>query len=344
VTPPAGIDVDGVTAWFVASVPDVRPPLTFDLIAGGRSNLTYTVTDAGGRAFVLRRPPLGPLLPSAHDMAREHRVQDALAGTAVPVPPLAGLCTDEAVTGAPFYVMRHVDGLVLRDPEVVEAVKPAVRWAAAESLIDVLAALHDVDPDAVGLGDLARKEGYVERLLKRWRGQWEQSKTRELPLVEEVAERLARDVPTQGGASIVHGDYRLDNAIVSPDDGQVQAILDWELCTLGDPLADVGMLLMYWTEPGDEFSPLFWAPTTAPGFPGRKDIAARYAARSSRDLSEIDFYVALALWKGAVILEGVHARFTSGAYGETDDSWRRFEEVVPRLAEAAAEAATRAGR
>jgi aminoglycoside phosphotransferase (APT) family kinase protein len=318
--------------------------LSFSLVAGGRSNLTYTVTDADGRRFVLRRPPLGHLLASAHDMSREHKIMAGLAGSTVPVPPVVGLCTDDSVNGAPFYVMRFVDGLVLRDPEVVEAIPEPVRWAAAESLVDGLATLHEVDPDAVGLGDLGRKEGYVNRLLKRWRGQWEQSQTRDIPLVEEVAARLEKSVPPQGPATIVHGDYRLDNVIVDPRDGAVLAVLDWELCTLGDPMADVGMLLMYWTEPGDEFSPLFWAPTLAPGFPRRADIAARYADRSGRDLSEIDFYVALALWKAAVILEGVYARYASGAYGVTDDSYQRFEAIVPQLAEAAHDAAVRAGR
>jgi len=339
-----GIDVDGVTGWFSAHEPAARPPLSFSLIAGGRSNLTYRVTDSAGGAWVLRRPPRGNLLPSAHDMGREHRIMAALAGSPVPVPPLVGLCTDEGVTGAPFYVMRFVDGLVLRDPETMDTVPEPVRWAAAEALVDVLADLHAVEPDAVGLGDLGRREGYVERLLRRWRGQWEQSKTRELPLVEEVADRLAGRIPDPGPARIVHGDYRLDNVIVSPADGAVRAVLDWELCTLGDPLADVGMLLVYWTEPGDEFSPLSWAPTAAPGFPSRKDVAARYAARSGRDLSDIDFYVALGMWKVAVILEGVFARYAAGAYGDTDDSYRQFEEVVPKLAEAASEAAARAGR
>jgi aminoglycoside phosphotransferase (APT) family kinase protein len=341
---PDGIDAGGVTAWFEANAPGVAPPLRFSLIAGGRSNFTYTVTDSAGERFVLRRPPLGPLLPSAHDMGREHRIMSALQGSPVPVPPVVGLCTEEAVTGAPFYVMRFVDGLILRDQPAAEAVPEPIRVAATDSLVDVLADLHRLEPASVGLGDLGKQEGYVERLLRRWRGQWEKSKTRELPIVDEVAERLAAAIPEAGPARIVHGDYRLDNVIVSPDDGSVQAVLDWELCTLGDPLADVGMLLVYWTEPGDDFSALTWAPTLAAGFPGRKEVAARYAAACGRDLSEIDYYVALGYWKIAVILEGVYARYRSGAYGHTDDSWREFEGLVPQLARAADESARRAGR
>jgi aminoglycoside phosphotransferase (APT) family kinase protein len=343
-TVPEGIDAGGVTAWFEDHAADIAPPLRFSLIAGGRSNFTYTVTDSAGQRFVLRRPPLGPLLPSAHDMGREHRVIAGLGSSPVPVPPVVGLCTDEAVTGAPFYVMRFVDGLIMRDPKAVALVPEPIRVAAAESLVDVLAALHDVEPDAVGLGDLGRRDGYVERTLRRWRGQWEKSKNREIPLVEEVADRLAADIPAAGPARIVHGDYRLDNAIVSADDGSVQAVLDWELCTLGDPLADLGMLVVYWTEPGDEMSALAWAPTVAPGFPGRKEVVARYAASSGRDLGELDYFVALGYWKIAVILEGVYVRYKAGAYGETDDSWRAFESTVPQLAEAADEAARRAGR
>jgi aminoglycoside phosphotransferase (APT) family kinase protein len=340
---PEGIDAAGVTAWLQAHAPDAAPPLRFSLIAGGRSNFTYTVTDSAGQRFVLRRPPLGPLLPSAHDMGREHRIMAALAGSAVPVPPIVGLCTDESVTGAPFYVMRFVDGLILREPESVEPVPEPVRMAAAESLIDTLAALHAVDPDEVGLGDLGRKDGYVERTIRRWRGQWEKSKTREIPLVEELADRLADRIPAAGPARIVHGDYRLDNTLVSATDGSVQAVLDWELCTLGDPMADVGMLLVYWAEPDDGFAAV-WSATACAGFPGRKEVTARYAAASGRDLSEIDYYVALGYWKIATILEGVYARYASGAYGTTDDTWKRYKDTVPQLAEAADEAARRAGR
>jgi aminoglycoside phosphotransferase (APT) family kinase protein len=234
--------------------------------------------------------------------------------------------------------------VVLRDPEVLAATPAPVRHAAGEAIVDTLADLHALDPGEVGLGDLARHEGYVERVLRRWRGQWEKSKTRELPLLDEVAGRLGRRIPEQGPARIVHGDYRLDNAIISPDDGRVQAVLDWELCTLGDPLADLGLLLVYWTEPDDEDFPLTWS-TIAGGFPSRCDVASRYAARSGRDLSEIDYYVALGLWKLAVILEGVHARYAAGASGgNTDDAWRSFDKAVPRLAEKAHEATRRAGR
>jgi aminoglycoside phosphotransferase (APT) family kinase protein len=342
--PIPGINVEGVTGWFAEHEPAASPPLQFEGITGGHSNLTYRVTDAGGRRYVLRRPPLGELLQSAHDMGREYRVMHAMTPTAVPVPDLVGLCTDEAVNGVPFYVMHFTEGLVLRNPAEVEKVPDAVRAAAADALIDGLVALHDVEPDAVGLGELGRKEGYVERLLRRWSRQWESQRTRELPLASEVAERLAKGIPDQGPARVVHGDYRLDNAIVDPATGSLQAVLDWELCTLGDPLADVGMLLVYWTEPTDAFSPLLGAPTACPGFPGRDHVAERYARQSGRDLAEIDFYVALGWWKLAMVLEGVYARYASGAYGDTEAEWRRFESVIPQLVEAADEAARRAGR
>jgi aminoglycoside phosphotransferase (APT) family kinase protein len=342
--PIPGINAEGVTAWFAEHEPSAVPPLTFEGITGGHSNLTYRVTDAEGRRYVLRRPPLGELLQSAHDMGREYRCMNAMTGTPVPVPGLVGLCTDEAVNGVPFYVMHFTDGLVLRNPTEVEKVPEEVRTAAADALVDGLVALHEVDPDAVGLGDLGRKEGYVERLLRRWSRQWESQRTRDLPLASEVAERLAKGIPDQGPARVVHGDYRLDNAIVDPATGALRAVLDWELCTLGDPLADVGMLLVYWTEPTDSFSPLLGAPTACPGFPGRDHVAERYARGSGRDLSDIDFYVAVGWWKLAMVLEGVYARYASGAYGDTDAEWRRFDSVIPQLVEAADEAARRAGR
>ncbi|CAN5699178.1 phosphotransferase family protein [soil metagenome] len=333
-----GIDVDGVTAWFADHVDGVTPPLEFSLIAGGHSNLTFAVSDAAsdttGRRWVLRRPPLGQGLATAHEMGREHRIISALGPTDVPVPPAVVLCTDKTVNGAPFYVMDLVDGLVLRDLSATTALNLEQRRAAGDSLVDVLARIHAVDPDAVGLGDLGRKEGYIERQLKRWYGQWENCKTRDLPAVDEVHDILLAAVPEQGPAAIVHGDYRLDNCLVDGT-GQVVAVLDWEICTLGDPLADVGLLSVYWTERGDPHPALLNAPTLAEGFPGRAALLDRYAELSGRDLSAIDFYVAFGYWKLACILEGVYARYVGGAMGTGSTGFEGFAEQVRLLAEAA---------
>src|SRR5688572_4910311 len=334
---PEGIVAAGVGGWFAEHVPAASPPLSFERISAGRSNLTYGVSDADGRRWALRRPPLGKRLGSAHDMGREHTVIAALQDTPVPVPPVVGLCEDESVNGAPFYVMEFVDGPILRAAEDADTFEEAERRAIGERVVDTLVAIHEVDPDQVGLGELGRKEAYVERQLKRWHGQWEKQKTRELELVDDVHRRLSARVPEQGPATIVHGDYRLDNMILSPA-GEVAAVVDWELCTLGDPLADVGLLLVYWSEPGDEFMPLLAPATIAPGFPSRDEVKARYAERSGRDLDRIDFFVALGYWKLAIILEGVYARYAGGQYGKTDEGFEEFARIVERLAAAADEA------
>src|SRR5215207_11041537 len=284
---PEGIDIDRVTEWFQANAAAVDPPLTFSLIAGGRSNLTYRVTDRAGHAWVLRRPPLGQVLATAHDMGREHRIISALAPTDVPVAPAVGLCTDESVNGSPFYVMGFVDGLFARDRATAEQLGVDERRHAGHQVAEVLARIHAVDPDAVGLGDLGRKEGYIDRQLRRWYGQWQKSKTRDLPAVDEVHDALAGRVPEQGPATIVHGDYRLDNCMVSSA-GDVVAVLDWEICTLGDPLADLGLLTVYWTGPDDEQSAWSGAATTAPGFWNRDRLAERYTEMAGRDVSNLD--------------------------------------------------------
>jgi aminoglycoside phosphotransferase (APT) family kinase protein len=333
-----GIERAGVEAWFAEHVPDATLPLTFERIAGGLSNLTYRVSDAAGKRWALRRPPLGKTLGSAHDMAREHRVLSALAATEVPVPPLVGLCEDVEVTGAPFYAMEFVEGPILRGLAEAEASFPREddRRAIGERVADTLAQIHAVDPDAIGLGELGRKEDYVARQLRRWQGQWEKSKTRELEAVDRVHERLAARIPEQGPATLVHGDYRLDNMILTPE-GEVAAVVDWELCTLGDPLADVGTLMAYWPERGDAVA--LGAPANlAPGFPTRDQLTARYAEASGRDVSELDFYLALGYWKLAIILEGVYARYAAGAYGKADAGVEAFAGMVDRLAEAAEEA------
>jgi aminoglycoside phosphotransferase (APT) family kinase protein len=332
---PEGLQGDGLEAWFAEHAPERQPPLSFERIAGGLSNLTYRVEDAAGRRWALRRPPLGKRLGSAHDMGREHKVVAALDRSPVPVAPVVGLCEDEAVIGAPFYVMDFVEGPILRgigDAELFPDHDD--RRAIGTRVADTLATIHAVDPDAAGLGDLGRKEDYVARQLRRWQGQWEKSKTREVPAIDRLHERLAARIPPQGPATIVHGDYRLDNMILTPG-GEVAAVVDWELCTLGDPLADVGTLMAYWPEPG-EAEVRFGEPTNlAPGFPSREELAGRYAERSGRDLSDLGYYLALGYWKLAIILEGVYARSLGGGYGEVDEGIHGFKSLVERLAEAA---------
>lgn len=314
----AGIDVTNVTAWLDAHIEGARGPYTFDLIAGGHSNLTFGVQDAADNHFVLRRPPLGHVLASAHDMSREHRIISGLHNSSVPVAPALGFCDDLDVNGAPFYVMSYVDGNVVHDlDEARSTLSVEARDNSSRSLVDTMATIHSVDLDATGLTDLGRHEAYIARQLKRWYSQWNQGKTRELGAVDRVHAALAARIPDQGPATIVHGDYRLDNCMVD-DNGNVVAVLDWEICTLGDPLADLGLLQVYWTGPDDEASAWDGVATTADGFWNRADLAARYAEVSGRDISQLDFYVAFAYWKLACILEGVYGRYLGGALGDQD--------------------------
>ena len=310
-----GIDLEPVSTWLVENIPDAVRPFQFDLIAGGRSNLTYLVTDGRGAQFVLRRPPLGHVLATAHDMAREFRIIEAVGKTSVPVPQALGLCRDEAVNGAPFYVMSYVKGVVLDSAEKASLLDPALRHEASMNLIDVLADLHAVDVDAVGLGDLARRDGYIERQLKRWSTQWENSKTRELPAIDEVLRRLSQQIPHQQDVVIAHGDYRFGNCLTDVSSGRVAAVLDWELCTLGDPLADLGYLGVYWSD-GPSSALRANDPTPAGGFAKYRDLVNRYAERTGRDVSAIDYYVAFSCWRLAVISEGVYARYLHGAMGD----------------------------
>ena len=325
-----GIAVPEVTQWLLDHLDGFVPPFGFELISGGRSNLTYAVTDAAGRKIVLRRPPVSHVLSTAHDMAREYRVISALRDTEVPVAPALAFCADEAVNDRPFYLMGFVDGHVLRDVAGTEAIlDEPQRRVAGEQLIDVLAAIHRVDVDAVGLGDFARRDGYIERQLRRWHGQFGKSQEqareigvyRPVPLVDEVHKILTDRLPPQQGTTIVHGDYRLDNTIMSGE-GRIMAVLDWELSTLGDPLADVGTLLAYWAEDQARATPspavvtmAQSAATGLPGFPARAEIADRYAASSGRDLADIGYYIAFAYWKLACILEGVFVRYAANAMG-----------------------------
>ncbi len=333
-----GIDQEGVTAWMTAAIPGSEPPFRFELIAGGRSNLTFRVTDRDGRSFALRRPPVSHVLPTAHDMKREYTVISALGPTRVPVPRTLGLCTDDSVNGAPFYVMSFVEGNIVRDERAADLLDESSRARAGESLIQTLAELHAVDVDAVGLGDFARRDGYIARQLKRWHGQFTQS-TLDGQAGPEVVNRvhhlLETQIPEQQGEVIVHGDYRLDNTVLD-DSGNVLAILDWEICTLGDPLADLGLLMVYWAEPEDRDQSLIGvAPTVLPGFARRSELLDRYAALTGRDVSGIAYYRAFGFWKLACILQGVHVRYAGGAAAGDRSGIDQFAAHVGRLGERA---------
>ncbi len=312
-----GINEQRVTSWFVDNIEGALAPFEFSIIAGGHSNLTYRLVGADGRAFVLRRPPLGHVLATAHDMEREHRIVSAVGQTNVPVARCWGLCTDVEVNEAPFYVMNFVEGVVLDNPDKAVDLAPDTKRALAFALVDVLADLHAVDVDAIGLGNLAKRDGYVERQVKRWSTQWDNSKTREIPAIEELKVRLRDGIPEQQGVSIAHGDYRFGNCMIDLQNRKIAAVLDWELCTLGDPLADLGYIGVYWSDPG---IPTGRAndPTSAGGFPAYSELVARYAQRTGRDVSKVAYYKAFSSFRLAVISEGVYARYLHGVMGHAE--------------------------
>ena len=291
---------------------------TVEVVAGGRSNLTYYVSSPAG-SVVLRRPPLRAVRPTAHDMTREHRVLSALHGTAVPVPRPLLLCTDPEVLGAPFYVMERVDGVIARDHLPDAYAPPSMRPAMTDALVDVLADLHDVDPAAVGLAGFGRPDGYLDRQLRRWAGEWQALRSGDdLPGVDALAAELVAKVPREPSGPVVHGDYRLDNVVLDPaDPTRVAAVLDWEMSTLGDPLADLGLLLVYWQPaPGTVVTP---SVTSLAGFPGRSALVARYAGRRDVDLAALPWYVALGCFKLAVVVAGIVARQRAGAMVDNTD-------------------------
>ena len=365
--PPGIPSPERLVGWLNDHVPGGPVELTdIQLIAGGRSNLTYRLTVSapetapgsgpptgpptgpgtgpgtgpptgpGTRQLVLRRPPLGHVLPTAHDMSREYRVLTALAGTRVPVAPVVAACTDDEVIGAPFYLMEYVPGVVLRTRDDTKDLTEEQAVGLSRCLADMLANIHGVDIDQAGLTSLGRGAGYMQRQLDRWQRQWQLSATREMPGYQELVDRLTEKLPAQGQTTLVHGDYRLDNALVTLEpEPRIAAVVDWEMATLGDPLADLGLTLVYWTEKGEEgwLTPggdkegdqegdkegaqkgtrgLTADATTTPGFWTRAEFAAEYARLTGRDLSRIGYYIAFGYFKLAVVLEGIHARYQQG--------------------------------
>ena len=337
---PAGIDAPAVSAWFADHVPQAAQPLRFELIAGGHSNLTYRVHCADGSSVVLRRPPLGHVLATAHDMGREHKIISGVGQTGVPVPRAIALCADENVNEAPFYVMSYEEGAVLHSADESALVPDDERVPLSRRVADVLAELHAIEPDDVGLGDLGRREDYLGRQLRRWKRQWEQSKTRELPIMDQIAAELEARKPEQVGSAIVHGDYRLGNMLSGArphEHWDIVAVLDWELCTLGDPMADVGYLMNNWVSP-DELSAGSSAPTQAGGYASRSEMLDWYADASGRDLSQVDYYRAFSYWRLAAISEGVLNRYLRGVMADAEDTdTDQFRENVDFLSASAAE-------
>jgi aminoglycoside phosphotransferase (APT) family kinase protein len=301
-----GIDPTEVAEWIEQLAITFTAPLTFERIGLGQSNLTYLVCDAQERKWVLRRPPLGDLLASAHDVAREARILSALEDTPVPTPRVYGLSRDAA--GVPLLLMEFVDGLVVDRMPIAESLTPLRRRQIGLSMPTTLAKIHAVDLEKAGLDDLASHKPYAQRQLKRWAGQWEQSKTRELPDLDDLTRRLIAAAPQQQELTLVHGDFHLRNVITSHTTGEVVGVLDWELSTLGDPLADMGSLLAYWPQPGEEDIAGGFAATALEGFPDRAEMARVYLAQTGRDAATLKYWHALGLWKIAVIAEGVMRR------------------------------------
>lgn len=311
-----GIDVPRVTAWLTAHSA-LEGVMTFTRIGSGQSNLSYRIDDAAGASAVLRRGPLGEVLESAHDMAREYSVIDRLHRVHMPVPATVALCEDAAVTGAPFYVMGHVEGTIITSPEVADTLSPEARHTSGLALADTLARLQSVDLEAVGFGDMLRPRAYLDRQLRRWRGQWEASRTCELPLVNELSDRLAGAMPEETETVLVHGDYRIDNAVLD-DAGRIIAVLDWELSTVGHPLADVGLMLAYMEEarlPEGLFQVAFLSPE---GFATAAEIAERYGEATGRSIADVEYFIAFAYWKIAIICEGVYRRWLNDSANGTD--------------------------
>ena len=312
---PEGYDVEKVEEWIRTNISELSPPLRWIRLEGGHSNLTYRIEDSYGKAAVIRRPPQGELLPKAHDMSREWSLISALGPTPVPVPMAMGFCESPEITGAWFYVMGLVDGRPLyNNEETLDWVPESKRKILAYSFVDVLADLHAVDPGKVGLGDLGKADSYVGRQLKTWYRSWTssiESANYDDPRAHELQEFFIKNLPEQKDLRIVHGDYGLHNCLTGPD-SKIAAVVDWEISTLGDPLADLAYALNFFPDPSDAIPISPEAATAVPGFPARSELAKRYGQRAKADLSNLNYYTGFNRWKSACIVHGVYARYMAG--------------------------------
>jgi aminoglycoside phosphotransferase (APT) family kinase protein len=317
---PPGLRMGPLATWLrTQPIPiDATAPLVAELFPGGRSNVTYRITDRHGDSVVLRRPPLGHVLPSAHDMAREFRVLSGLNRVDFPVPIAYALCEDQAVIGSSFMVMSYVDGRVIANAEGAASLSADEAGAISATLVSTLVRLHRVDIERAGLAELGRPAGYLTRQLARWSRQWDLTRTRDLPVIEELRDRLGsllRNVPEDLPFSLVHGDYRLDNTVLAQDGAEILAVLDWEMSTLGDPVSDLALSLLYWSRPDDNLRrrlPVTPDVTESPGFWDRSRVISAYADESGLRLDHLDACTALACFKLAVITESIHARTLGG--------------------------------
>ena len=343
---PEGYDVPAVEAWIADNIDSLSPPFEWTRLQGGHSNLTYKLTDSNGNDAVIRRPPQGELLPKAHDMSREWALISALGPTDVPVPAALGFCESPDVTGAWFYVMGCIDGHPLYNSDDTNLYVPEdQRRKMAFSFIDVLAALHAVDPDEVGLGELGKRDSYVGRQLKTWYRSWMSSiepADFDDPRAHELQQFFLDNLPDQGPIRVVHGDYGCHNVLIGPD-CTVAAVVDWEISTLGDPLADLAYALNPWPDPTDDEPPLPEAATAPPGFPSRTELAARYGEQTGRDLSHLDYYVGFNRWKTAAIVHGVYARYCAGNKSSDDVDLDEMRERISRSLDLAEQAINRLG-
>ncbi|NNN22035.1 MAG: phosphotransferase family protein [Acidimicrobiales bacterium] len=337
-----GIDESSLSVWLQENVAQSMPPYDYQLVDGGRSNLSYIVSDSTGSKFLLRRPPVSHVLASAHDMKREYRVMEALRDTLVPVPAMYAFCSDEAVNGAPFYVMEYVEGFVLRDKKSVEdaGLDVAERKKCSSNLVQVLANLHQVDYVAVHLDNFGKPGGYIARQVARWNKQFlAMCEPSEEPygVINAIYEKLEKNIPRETKTTIVHGDFRLDNTVVSKD-GEVKAVLDWELSTLGDPLADLALLLVYWVEKDSGNPLLVPSPSAMEGFYTKAEVVESYVKLTGQDVSNLDFYVAFSYYKLACILQGVLTRYRLGARAGDSSGAEGFAKQIVLLADMATEA------